>query len=253
MRLDKNLTSQQLWTIATDREHRTADLLDQIVDHPATYRALSDWAVAALGEQDVRAVDAPPAPDADAAEPRRGLRLPTMPLGRRAAKPPAPEPEVEPPASEPEVEPPASEPEVEPPAPEPEVEPPASEPEVEPPAPEPEASGIDAWLSADPIVEPAPEQRATQRVRVTCPDRSGQADQAQHEPTSWLRRPAPISLVIVLVVVEVFTLLALAVVGRQEPVAPATPVVTSSSTATVTKGATVEASPTATATKGEKK
>ena len=217
MRLDKNLTSQQLWTIATDREHRTADLLDQIVDHPATYRALSDWAVAALGEQDVRAVDAPPAPDADAAEPRRGLRLPTMPLGRRATKPPA------------------------------------SEPEVEPPAPEPEASGIDAWLSADPIVEPAPEQRATQRVRVTCPDRSGQADQAQHEPTSWLRRPAPISLVIVLVVVEVFTLLALAVVGRQEPVAPATPVVTSSSTATVTEGATVEASPTATATKGEKK
>ena len=235
MRLDKNLTSQQLWTIATDREHRTADLLDQIVDHPATYRALSDWAVAALGEQDVRAVDAPPAPDADAAEPRRGLRLPTMPLGRRAAKPPA------------------SEPEVEPPAPEPEVEPPAPEPEVEPPAPEPEASGIDAWLSADPIVEPAPEQRATQRVRVTCPDRSGQADQAQHESTSWLRRPAPISLVIVLVVVEVFTLLALAVVGRQEPVAPATPVVTSSSTATVTEGATVEASPTATATKGEKK
>ena len=217
MRLDKNLTSQQLWTIATDREHRTADLLDQIVDHPATYRALSDWAVAALGEQDVRAVDAPPAPDADAAEPRRGLRLPTMPLGRRAAKPPA------------------------------------SEPEVEPPAPEPEASGIDAWLSADPIVEPAPEQRPTQRVRVSCPDRSGQADQAQHEPTSWLRRPAPISLVIVLVVVEVFTLLALAVVGRQEPVAPATPVVTSSSTATVTEGATVEASPTATATKGEKK
>ena len=137
--------------------------------------------------------------------------------------------------------------------PEAEVEPPAPEPEVEPPAPEPEASGIDAWLSADPIVEPAPEQRATQRVRVTCPDRSGQADQAQHEPTSWLRRPAPISLVIVLVVVEVFTLLALAVVGRQEPVAPATPVVTSSSTATVTKGATVEASPTATATKGEKK
>ena len=217
MRLDKNLTSQQLWTIATDREHRTADLLDQIVDHPATYRALSDWAVAALGEQDVRAVDAPPAPDADATEPRRGLRLPTMPFGRRAAKPPAPEPEAE------------------------------------PPAPEPEASGIDAWLSADPIVEPVSEQRATQRVRVTCPDRSGQADQAQHAVTSWLRRPAPIGLVIVLMVVEVFTLLALAVVGRQELVAPATPVVTSSSTATVTEGATVEASPTATATKGEKK
>ena len=226
MRLDKNLTSQQLWTIATDREHRTADLLDQIVDHPATYRALSDWAVAALGEQDVRAVDAPPAPDADATEPRRGLRLPTMPFGRRAAKPPAPEPEAEPPAPEP---------------------------EAEPPAPEPEASGIDAWLSADPIVEPVSEQRATQRVRVTCPDRSGQADQAQHAVTSWLRRPAPIGLVIVLMVVEVFTLLALAVVGRQELVAPATPVVTSSSTATVTEGATVEASPTATATKGEKK
>ena len=97
------------------------------------------------------------------------------------------------------------------------------------------------------------EQRATQRVRVTCPDRSGQADQAQHAVTSWLRRPAPIGLVIVLMVVEVFTLLALAVVGRQELVAPATPVVTSSSTATVTEGATVEASPTATATKGEKK
>ena len=226
MRLDKNLTSQQLWTIATDREHRTADLLDQIVDHPATYRALSDWAVAALGEQDVRAVDAPPAPDADATEPRRGLRLPTMPFGRRAAKPPAPEPEAEPPAPEP---------------------------EAKPPAPEPEASGIDAWLSADPIVEPVSEQRATQRVRVTCPDRSGQADQAQHAVTSWLRRPAPIGLVIVLMVVEVFTLLALAVVGRQELVAPATPVVTSSSTATVTEGATVEASPTATATKGEKK
>ena len=130
MRLDKNLTSQQLWTIATDREHRTADLLDQIVDHPATYRALSDWAVAALGEQDVRAVDAPPAPDADAAEPRRGLRLPTMPLGRRAAKPPA------------------------------------SEPEVEPPAPEPEASETDAyaWLSADPIVEGDPDALALREV-----------------------------------------------------------------------------------------
>ena len=128
MRLDKNLTSQQLWTIATDREHRTADLLDQIVDHPATYRALSDWAVAALGEQDVRAVDAPPAPDADATEPRRGLRLPTMPFGRRAAKPSAPEPEAE------------------------------------PSAPEPEASEIDAWLTADPIAKGDPDALARREV-----------------------------------------------------------------------------------------
>lgn len=229
MRLDKNLTSQQLWTIAADREHRTADLLDQIVDHPATYRALSDWAVAALGERDVRAVDAPPAPDADAATPRRGLRLPTMPLGRRAAEPPAPEPKPKPT-----------------PAPEPE----AAQAE---PAPEPEASGIDAWLTAAPIVEPAPERRATQRVRVAHPDRSGQADQAQHAVTSWLRRPAPMGLVIVLAVVEVLTLLALAVVGGQEPVAPATPVVTSSATATVTESPTAEESPKATPTKGEKK
>ena len=48
--------------------------------------------------------------------------------------------------------------------PEAEVEPPAPEPEVEPPAPEPEASGIDAWLSADPIVEGDPDALALREV-----------------------------------------------------------------------------------------
>lgn len=38
------------------------------------------------------------------------------------------------------------------------------EPEVEPPAPEPEASGIDAWLSADPIVEGDPDALALREV-----------------------------------------------------------------------------------------
>lgn len=42
VRLDRNLTGQQLWAIASDRQHLSYDLLDEIVDHPAAYRALSD-------------------------------------------------------------------------------------------------------------------------------------------------------------------------------------------------------------------
>ena len=63
MRLTKELTAQQLWTIASDAAHRDADLLDEIVDHPATYRALSDWAVTTLAEEDVRLAPPPPAPE----------------------------------------------------------------------------------------------------------------------------------------------------------------------------------------------
>ncbi|PHP52463.1 hypothetical protein [Actinomyces ruminis] len=82
MRLDSNLTARQLWLIAADAEHRDPDLLDQIVDHPAAYRALSDWAVAALAEEDVRAVAPPPEPEEEPTPQRRGLRLPSVGLPR---------------------------------------------------------------------------------------------------------------------------------------------------------------------------
>jgi len=83
MRLTKELTAQQLWTIASDAAHRDADLLDEIVDHPATYRALSDWAVTTLAEEDVRLAPPPPAPEDESEPGRRGLRLPGVSLSRR--------------------------------------------------------------------------------------------------------------------------------------------------------------------------
>ncbi|VEG28530.1 hypothetical protein [Actinomyces howellii] len=89
MRLAKDLNAQQLWTIAADAAHRDADLLDEIVDHPATYRALSDWAVAALGEEDLTAVAPPPAPDPEPEQRRNGLRLPSMSRSRKKRDEPA--------------------------------------------------------------------------------------------------------------------------------------------------------------------
>lgn len=91
MRLDRNLTAQQLWAIASDRQHLSYDLLDEIVDHPATYRALSDWAVDALGASDISGLADPPAPEVEAASPKRGFRLPG--LGRREGQS-APSPEL---------------------------------------------------------------------------------------------------------------------------------------------------------------
>ena len=85
MRLDRNLTAQQLWAIASDRQHLSYDLLDEIVDHPATYRALSDWAVDALGASDISGLVDPPAPEVEAVAPKRGFRLPG--LGRRDSEP----------------------------------------------------------------------------------------------------------------------------------------------------------------------
>lgn len=78
MGLDKDLTAQQLWAIASDRQHLSYDLLDEIVDHPATYRALSDWAVDALGASDISGLGDPPAPEVEAASPKRGFRLPGL-------------------------------------------------------------------------------------------------------------------------------------------------------------------------------
>ena len=64
MRLNSDLTPQQLWTIAADSEHRDRDVLDELVSHPNSYRALSDWALAGLAVEDPRSLDVPPQPDA---------------------------------------------------------------------------------------------------------------------------------------------------------------------------------------------
>ncbi len=78
MRLGRDLTAQQLWAIASDRQHLSYDLLDQIVDHPAAYRTLSDWAVDALGASDISGLGDPPAPAAQVFEPTASIMDPAV-------------------------------------------------------------------------------------------------------------------------------------------------------------------------------
>ncbi|WP_194949226.1 hypothetical protein [Actinomyces trachealis] len=194
MRLDKNLSPRQLWTIAADPSHRDADLLDAIVDHPATYRALSDWAVAALAEEDLSAVAPPPEPEPIAgSERQRGLRVPGVLLrNRRSAHNEIASADEDP--EPPEVE----------------------EDEAKTPPPvnpwltsnSTEASkGVDPWLtSTQSKREDAPKSAAREPV--------AKVASMPHSASNFLRRPAPLGLVIVLAVIEILTLLALAVVAR---------------------------------------
>lgn len=83
MRLNNDLTSQQLWTIAADSEHRDRDILDELVSHPNSYRALSDWALAGLAVEDPKSLDVPPQPDAVAPEQKRKRRFPSLKAKKR--------------------------------------------------------------------------------------------------------------------------------------------------------------------------
>lgn len=78
MRLNSDLTPQQLWTIAADSEHRDRDVLDELVSHPNSYRALSDWALAGLAVEDPRSLDVPPQPDAVEPVQKRKRRFPGL-------------------------------------------------------------------------------------------------------------------------------------------------------------------------------
>ena len=84
MRLNSDLTPQQLWTIAADSEHRDRDVLDELVSHPNSYRALSDWALAGLAVEDPRSLDVPPQPDAVGPVQKRKRRFPGLKAKKRA-------------------------------------------------------------------------------------------------------------------------------------------------------------------------
>ena len=84
MRLNSDLTPQQLWTIAADSEHRDRDVLDELVSHPNSYRALSDWALAGLAVEDPRSLDVPPQPDAVEPVQKRKRRFPGLKAKKRA-------------------------------------------------------------------------------------------------------------------------------------------------------------------------
>ena len=198
MRLDRNLTAQQLWAIASDRQHLSYDLLDEIVDHPAAYRALSDWAVDALGASDISGLGDPPAPEVEAAAPKRGFRLPG--LGRREGQS-APSPEV------------------------------FSQPVPAAPVFEPTASimdpAVNPWLRVAPVFDPVP-------VPVPVDVKTGQVVPPQvviGDP--WFKRPAPVGVVVVLGVIQILIVLALAVVATRPAQAP-TPVPASTVTSVVT-------------------
>ena len=204
MRLDRDLTAQQLWAIASDRQHLSYDLLDQIVDHPAAYRALSDWAVDALGASDISGLGDPPAPEVEAAAPKRGFRLPG--LGRREGQS-APSPELIYSQSVPAVAAPAA----------PVFEPTAS---IMDPA-------VNPWLTVAPVFDPVP-------VPVPVDVKTGQVVPPQvviWEP--WFKRPAPVGVVVVLGVIQILIVLALAVVATRPAQAP-TPVPASTVTSVVT-------------------
>ena len=83
MRLNSDLTPQQLWTIAADSEHRDRDVLDELVSHPNSYRALSDWALAGLAVEDPRSLDVPPQPDAVEPVQKRKRRFPGLKAKKR--------------------------------------------------------------------------------------------------------------------------------------------------------------------------
>jgi hypothetical protein len=234
MRLDKNLTAQQLWAIASDRQHLSYDLLDEIVDHPATYRALSDWAVDALGASDISGLGDPPAPEVEAVAPKRGFRLPG--LGRRD--------------SEPEID------------------------EVFSPDPSPseQVPAVNPWLTVNPVIDqnpmtlqqPAPQAAPQPTVQQAKPQAAFEP-QAQVIPQpqvqgisgvaakapDWLHRPAPMGAVIVLGVIQILVVLALATVAMrptQIPTPMTTPTVTATSTVTVTPSANPSITPSISAT-----
>lgn len=204
MRLDRNLTAQQLWAIASDRQHLSYDLLDEIVDHPAAYRTLSDWALDALGASDISGLADPPAPEVEAASPKRGFRLPG--LGRREGQS-APSPELIYNQSVPVGPAPAA----------PVFEPTAS---IMDPA-------VNPWLTVAPVFDPVP-------VPVPVDVKTGQVVPPQvaiWEP--WFKRPAPVGVVVVLGVIQILIVLALAVVATRPAQAP-TPVPASTVTSVVT-------------------
>lgn len=217
MRLDRNLTAQQLWAIASDRQHLSYDLLDEIVDHPAAYRALSDWAVDALGASDISGLVDPPAPEVEAASPKRGFRLPG--LGRREGQS-APSPELI--QSVPAGPAPAT-------------------PVFEPTAPIMDPA-VNPWLTVAPVFDPVP-------VPVPVDVKTGQVVPPQvviGDP--WFKRPAPMGVVIVLGVIQILIVLALAVVATRPAPTP-TPVPASTVTSIVTVSPTPSVTPNVVATK----
>lgn len=219
MRLDRNLTAQQLWAIASDRQHLSYDLLDQIVDHPAAYRTLSDWAVDALGASDISGLGDPPAPEVEAAAPKRGFRLPG--LGRREGQS-APSPELIYNQSVPVGPAPAT----------PVFEPTAS---IMDPA-------VNPWLTVAPVFDPVP-------VPVPVDVKTGQVVPPQvaiWEP--WFKRPAPMGVVIVLGVIQILIVLALAVIATRPAPTPV-PAPTVTSVVTVSPTPTPSVTPSVVATK----
>lgn len=236
MRLDKTLTSQQLWTIASDTEHRNADLLDQLVDHPATYRALSDWAVAALAEEDLRAIAPPPLPEDEPEPARKVLRFPSVGRSRQkkadslVSRTPVdipspssaivngshPNPENDPSESHAILTPDTSS----------TSGPPAFPPQIRP---EREShveaeSHVGAWLNVSPLLadsglsyhydsgQPSqstalPALRSSQGTASTeaVPGNPG----PQRSELSWTQRPAPMGIVVLLVVLQLLTVFAL--------------------------------------------
>ena len=215
MRLDRDLTAQQLWAIASDRQHLSYDLLDQIVDHPAAYRALSDWAVDALGASDISGLGDPPAPEVEAAAPKRGFRLPGL-VRREGQSAPSPEVFSQPAPAAPVFEPTAS----------------IMDPAVNP------------WLNVAPVFDPVP-------VPVPVDVKTGQVVPPQvaiWEP--WFKRPAPMGVVIVLGVIQILIVLALAVVAtRPAPTPTPLPASTVTSVVTVSPTPTPSVTPSVVATK----
>lgn len=213
MRLDRDLTAQQLWAIASDRQHLSYDLLDQIVDHPAAYRTLSDWAVDALGASDISGLGDPPAPEVEAAAPKRGFRLPGL-VRREGQSAPSPEVFSQPAPAAPVFEPTAS----------------IMDPAVNP------------WLRVAPVFDPVP-------VPVPVDVKTGQVVPPQvaiWEP--WFKRPAPMGVVIVLGVIQILIVLALAVVATRPAPTPV-PAPTVTSVVTVSPTPTPSVTPSIVATK----
>ena len=218
MGLDKDLTAQQLWAIASDRQHLSYDLLDKIVDHPATYRALSDWAVDALGASDISGLGDPPAPEVEAASPKRGFRLPGL---GRCEEQNASSPELIYNQSVPVGPAPAT----------PVFDPTAS---IMDPA-------VNPWLNMAPVFDPVP-------VPVPVDVKTGQVVPPQvviGDP--WFKRPAPMGVVIVLGIIQILIVLALAVIATR-PTQPA-PVPASTVTSVVTVSPTPSVTPSVVATK----
>jgi len=219
MGLDKDLTAQQLWAIASDRQHLSYDLLDEIVDHPATYRALSDWAVDALGASDISGLGDPPAPEVEAASPKRGFRLPGL---GRCEEQNASSPELIYNQSVPVGPAPAT----------PVFDPTAS---IMDPA-------VNPWLNMAPVFDPVP-------VPVPVDVKTGQVVPPQvviGDP--WFKRPAPMGVVIVLGIIQILIVLALAVVAMRPAPTP-TPVPASTVTSVVTVSPTPSVTPSVVATK----